>query len=74
LVFLIDEFLEGMPFDLLPGLESVPAISYDSSIFYLSRKMQVMNFKPEVNTSNGFGVEKGKYISYEFKAVEIGFK
>jgi hypothetical protein len=53
-----------LPFDLLPGLETVPAISFDSSIFYLTRKMEAINFKADANNSNGFGGDKGKYISY----------
>lgn len=36
--------------------------------------MQVLNFKPEANNSNGFGADKGKYISYEFKSPDVGFK
>lgn len=72
--FLIDDFFDGFAFNLLPGLEAIPAMSFDSSIFYLSRKMQSIGFKADANNSNGFGADKGKYISYEFKSPEVGFK
>lgn len=52
----------------------MPAISFDSSIFYLSRKLQSVNFKPDANNSSGFGADKGRFISYEFKSPELGFK
>ena len=52
---------------MLKGLNIVPAIGFNNSIFYLSRKMQVMGYKSDANNSNGFGADKGKYISYDFK-------
>ena len=48
----------------MPGLEIVPAITFGSSIFYMSRKMQAIGFKADANNSNGFGATQGKYISY----------
>jgi hypothetical protein len=67
ITFLIDDIFEGFSFNLLPGIDVVPAISFDSSIFYLSRKMQAIGFKSDANNSNGFGADKGKYVSFEFK-------
>lgn len=58
----------------MPGLECVPSISLDSSLFYLARKMQSIGFKADANNSNGFAADKGKYVSYEFKNPELGFK
>ena len=66
--FIVDGYFEGIPFESLEGLEKVPAISYDSSIFFLSRKMQSIGYKAEMNNSAGFGMDKGKYISYDFKS------
>lgn len=65
--FLVDDLFEGLPFDQLSGLEKVPSVSFDSSLFYLSRKMQVMGYKSDANNSNGFGADKGKYVSFDFK-------
>jgi len=35
-------------------------VSKDTSIFYLARKLSVINFQPELNNSNGFGNDKDK--------------
>jgi hypothetical protein len=35
--------------------------------------MQAIGFKSDANNSNGFVSAQGKYISYEFKAPELGF-
>jgi hypothetical protein len=59
--------LYNLPFEYLAGLESVPAISKDTSIYYLSKKAQNLNYQPEINNSNGFGSDKGKYICFDFK-------
>lgn len=36
--------------------------------------MQSIGFKADANNSNGFVADKGKYVSYEFKNPELGFK
>ena len=36
--------------------------------------MEAINFKADANNSNGFGGDKGKYISYQFKSAELGYK
>ena len=74
ITFLVDDMFEGLPFDQLSGLDKVPSISFDSSLFYLSRKMQVMGYKADANNSNGFGLDKGKYVSLDFKDPSICFK
>lgn len=71
--FLLDNFLYSLPFEHLTGLENVPAISKDTSMFYLARKLNVLNFQPELNNSNGFGNDKGKYIAYDFKDSALNF-
>jgi hypothetical protein len=62
-----------LPFEHLTGLENVPAVSKDSSLFYLARKLNVMNFQPELNNSNGFGSDKGKYLAFDFKDEALNF-
>ena len=52
----------------------MPACSRDSSIFYLGRKLKEIGFKAELNNSNGFGADKGRYIGYDFKEEELNFK
>jgi hypothetical protein len=42
-------------------------------LFYLARKLTVLNFQPDLNNSNGFGVEKGKFLSYDFKDQNLNF-
>lgn len=36
--------------------------------------MQNVGYKSDVNNSNGFGADKGKYISYDFKEEGMNFK
>ena len=36
--------------------------------------MQALGFKADANNSNGFGADKGKYVSFDFKDPEISFK
>jgi len=43
--FLLDSFLYSLPFEHLPGLDIVPAISKDTSLFYLARKLTAVNFQ-----------------------------
>ena len=52
----------------------MPAISYDSSLFFLSRKMQTIGYKAEMNNSNGFGGDKGKYVAYDYREEGLNFK
>ena len=33
-----------------------------------------MNFQPDLNNSNGFGSDKGKYLAYDFKNADLNFK
>lgn len=33
-----------------------------------------MNFQPELNNSNNFGGDKGKYFSYSFKSDEYNLQ
>lgn len=42
-------------------------------MFYLARKLTVVNFQPELNNSAGFGPDKGKYIAYDFKDPDLNF-
>lgn len=36
--------------------------------------MQSIGYKSDANNSNGFGVDKGKYIAYDFKEKNLSFK
>lgn len=36
--------------------------------------MEAIGFKPDANNSNGFGLDKAKYVSYDFKDPEVSFK
>jgi hypothetical protein len=73
-VFLLDEFLYGLPFEELLPTDLVPAVSRDSSFFWLSRKLQDISFQPDLNNSAGFGADRGKYFGYDFKSPERNFK
>lgn len=63
-----------MPYEELIEPDLVATVSKDSSIFWLSRKLQEINFQPDLNNSNGFGADKGKYFAYDFKKPELNFK
>lgn len=74
MTLLLDDFLYVLPFEHLPGLEIVPAISRDTTLFYVSRKLEEMGYQPDLNNSAGFGADKGKYFSYDFKNPAVNFK
>ena len=57
----------------MAGIDNVPAVSKDSSLFYLARKLNVVNFQPELNNSNGFGSDKGKFLAFDFKDETLNF-
>lgn len=63
-----------MPFEELLPTDLIASVSKDSSFFWLSRKLQEIGFQSELNNSNGFGVDKGKYFGYDFKSADKNFK
>lgn len=72
--FLLDEFLYSLPFEELLPVDLVATVSKDSSLFWLSRKLQEISFQPELNNSAGYGADKGKYCAYDFKTADLNFK
>jgi hypothetical protein len=71
---LLDEFIYSLPFEELIPTDLIATVSKDSSFFWLSRKLQEIGFQAELNNSNGFGADKGKYFGYDFKTTEKNFK
>lgn len=68
IIFFLDDFLHVLPFEELIPSQLVPTVTKDSSIFWSTKKLQQINYQPELNNSNGFGSDKGKYFSYSFKS------
>lgn len=68
LTFLLDSELSALPFEHLSCVSVVPSVGRDSTLFYLSRKLQQIGYRPELNNSNGFGADRSKFVCYDYKA------
>ena len=68
--FLLDTELYNLPFECLSCMKGVPAVSRDTTLLVLGRKLRHLKYKPELNNSEGFGLDKLKYVCYDFKAKE----
>lgn len=69
---LLDSELSHLPLEHLSSLSLLPSVGRDNSLFYLSRKLQQIGYRPELNNSNGFGADRSKFVCYDYKLEEYG--